>query len=54
LRTLYLIEELDGIEPAALCADSKLRFDLGVRHHSAWVRSAIRTDIPWMARATHL
>ena len=31
-----------------------LGFDLGVRHHEAWVRSAIVTDIPWMARATRL
>jgi hypothetical protein len=34
--------------------DSKLGFDLGVRHHGAWVRSAIVTDIEWMARATRL
>ena len=54
LRTLYLIEDLDEIEAGALWADSKLGFDLGVRHHDAWVRSAIVTDIEWMARATKL
>ena len=54
LRTLYVIEDLDEIEPGALWADSKLGFDLGVRHHEAWVRSAIVTDIAWMARATKL
>src|SRR5688572_6422282 len=54
LRTLYVIEDLDEIEPGALWADSKLGFDLGVRHHKAWVRSAIVTDIGWMARATRL
>ncbi len=54
LRTLYLIEDLDEIEPGALWADSKLGFDLGVRHHEEWVRSAIVTDIEWMARATKL
>ena len=54
LRTLYLIEDLEEIEPGALWADSKLGFDLGVRHHNAWVRSAIVTDIEWMARATRL
>lgn len=52
LRTLYLIEDLDDIEPGALWADSKLGFDVGVRHHKEWVRSAIVTDIDWMARAT--
>jgi SpoIIAA-like len=54
LRTLYVIEDLDEIEPAALWADSKLGFNLGVRHHEAWVRSAIVTDIAWMARAAKL
>ena len=50
LRTLYLIEDVDEIEPGALWADTKLGFDLGVRHHEAWVRSAVVTDIGWMAR----
>ena len=54
LRTLYLIEDLDEIEPGALWADAGLGFDLGVRHHDAWIRSAIVTDIHWMARATKL
>ena len=54
LRTLYVIEDLDEIDAGALWADSKLGFDLGVRHHDAWVRSAIVTDIDWMARATRL
>ena len=54
LRTLYLIEDLDDIEAGALWADAKLGYDLGVRHHKDWERSAIVTDIEWMARATHL
>jgi SpoIIAA-like len=54
LRTLYVIETLDKIEPAALWADTRLGFDLGVRHRDAWVRSAIVTDIDWMVRATKL
>jgi hypothetical protein len=54
LRTLYVIEDLDEIEPGALWADTKLGFDLGIRHHEAWVRSAIVTDIEWMARASKL
>jgi SpoIIAA-like len=54
LRTLYVIETLDKMEPAALWADTKLGFDLGIRHRDAWVRSAIVTDIDWMARATKL
>ena len=54
LRTLYAIEQLDAMEPSALWADTKLGFDLTVRHHDAWERSAIVTDIEWMARATRM
>jgi hypothetical protein len=54
LRTLYLIEELDEIEPRALWEDAKLGFDLDVRHHGDWKRSAIVTDQDWIARATRL
>jgi hypothetical protein len=54
LRTLYVIETLDEMEPAALWADTKLGVDLGLRHRDAWVRSAIVTDIQWLARATRL
>lgn len=54
LRTLYVIEKLKEIEPSALWADAKLGFDLGIRHRDAWIRSAIVTDIEWMARATKL
>src|ERR1700750_361977 len=54
LRTLYLIEDIEEMEPGALWADAELGFDLGVRHHSAWERSAIVTDVEWMARAPRL
>jgi hypothetical protein len=54
LRTLYVIDDLEEIEPGALWADSKLGFDLGVRHHDAWERSAIVTDLDWIANATRL
>jgi hypothetical protein len=54
LRTLHLNENLDEIEPGALWADAKLGFDLAAHHHGDWVRSAIVTDLDWMARATRL
>jgi hypothetical protein len=54
LRTLYLIEGLDEIEPRALWEDAKLGVDLEVRHHRDWKRSAIVTDLDWIARATRL
>jgi hypothetical protein len=54
LRTLYVIETLDEMEPGALWADAKLGFDLGLRHRDAWVRSSIVTDIDWITRAAKL
>ena len=54
LRTLYVIESLEEMEPAALWADAKVGFDLGIRHHEAWTRSAIVTDLAWLVRATKL
>ena len=54
LRALYLIEDLDDIEGGALWEDTKLGFDLAIEHHSDWKRSAIVTDIDWMARASKL
>ena len=53
LRTLYLIEEIDEIEPAALWSDARLGGEL-VQHPHRWKRSAIVTDIGWMAHATRL
>jgi aminopeptidase-like protein len=43
---LAVIERLTDMPPGT--------FDLGVRHHEAWIGSAIVTDIAWMARATKL
>jgi SpoIIAA-like len=54
LRTLYVIESLKEMEPAALWADAKVGFNLGIRHHEAWRRSAIVTDLAWLVRATKL
>jgi hypothetical protein len=54
LRTLYLIERLDKIEPGALWEDLKAAYDLGIGHHSAWKRTALVTDQDWLARASQL
>jgi SpoIIAA-like len=53
LRTLYVIEDLEEVEPSALWADTKLGAEL-IRHPHEWKRSAIVTDIGWMAHATRL
>jgi hypothetical protein len=54
LRTMYVIEDLHGIEPRALWEDGKLGFDLTVHHRDAWIRSAIVTDVHWLAQAVRM
>ena len=54
LRTLYVVEKLEEMEPSALWADAKLGYDLGVTHRDAWERSAIVSDIDWIVRSTRL
>jgi hypothetical protein len=54
IRSLYLIEDLDEIEPTALWEDAKLGLDAGIRRHKDWTRSAIVTDIEWMVRASRM
>jgi hypothetical protein len=54
LRMLFVIEDLDAIEGDALWEDSKLEYDMVLRHRKDLVRSAIVTDIAWMARASKL
>jgi hypothetical protein len=53
VRALFVLERVDGMEPAALWADLKLYFEVAVRHRAAWERTAIVTDIGWMARAAN-
>jgi hypothetical protein len=36
---------------SALWEDAKLGFDLGIRHHDKWVRSALVTDLGWIVSA---
>jgi hypothetical protein len=54
LRTLFLIDRLEKMEPSALWEDAKTGFDLGMRHHSAWKRTAMVTDQEWLVRAMQL
>jgi hypothetical protein len=54
VRALFVVERVHGIEPAALWADLKLFFEVGVRGRAAWERTAIVTDIEWMASTTRV
>jgi hypothetical protein len=54
VRALFLVERVNAIEPAALWEDFKLFVDVGVRGRHAWERTAIVTDVNWMARLARL
>jgi len=49
VRALFVIERVSGIEPAAVWADLKLFSEVAGRHRAAWERTAIVTDVGWMA-----
>jgi hypothetical protein len=51
---LFELTGFDGLEPAAWFEDMKTGLGLGVGHHSAWRRSAIVTDVEWVAKAFRL
>ena len=54
LRTLYLIDRLEEMEPGALWEDAKAGWDIAIRHHSALQRTAMVTDQEWLVRAVQL
>ncbi len=51
IRMLFEITNFDGLEPAAWWDDVKTGLGLGLGHHSAWKRSAIVTNVDWLAKA---
>ena len=54
IRMLFELTSFDGLEPGAWFADVELGLGLGIGHHSAWKRSAIVTDVDWVAKAFRL
>jgi hypothetical protein len=47
-RMLYAIGPgFEGIEPGALPQDAKAEFE-ALRHHEAWKRTAVATDVGWI------
>ncbi len=51
---VFVITDFNGLEPGAWYDDVKTGLGLGLGHHSAWKRSAIVTDIDWLANAFRL
>jgi hypothetical protein len=44
----------DQFEPGAVLEDAKQGWNLGIRHHDDWERTAIATDDEWIARASRM
>jgi hypothetical protein len=51
LRVLYAIGPELHMEREALLEDFKVEVDMGVKHHDAWKRIAVVTDLDWLWRA---
>jgi SpoIIAA-like len=51
IRMLFTLTDFDGLEAAAWFDDIKTGLGLGIGHHSAWKRSAIVTNVDWIAKA---
>jgi len=54
IRMLFALTDFEGLEPGAWFDDVKTGLGLGFGHHSAWKRSAIVTDVEWVAKAYRL
>jgi SpoIIAA-like len=54
IRMLFTLTDFHGLEPAAWFDDIHTGLGLGFGHHSAWTRSAIATDVNWVAKAYEL
>ena len=54
IRMLFELTDFDGLAPAAWWDDMKTGLGLGLGHHSAWKKSAIVTDVEWVAKAFRL
>jgi hypothetical protein len=46
--------EFEKMDLRAIVADAREGIDLGIRHHEAWERFALATDVEWIARSTML
>lgn len=52
IRLLFVLDDFQGAEPGAWLEDMKTGFDAWFKHHSAWQRMALVTDVEWVAKAT--
>ena len=53
-RVLCVLSDFEGLEPGAWIEDVKTGLEVLVRHHSAWRRYALVTDVEWIAKANRM
>lgn len=54
IRLLYVLDPEFKMDAGAIVQDAKTGLDLGIGHHSAWKRTAVVTDIDWIAKAIRM
>jgi SpoIIAA-like len=55
VRLLFQLgPDFQKFDPGALLADAQTGLTLGLRHLSAWKRTALVTDVDWVRRAVEL
>jgi SpoIIAA-like len=54
IRMLFVLTDFDGVEPAAGIEDLKTGLGIGIGHRSAWKRTALVTNVDWVAKAFKL
>jgi hypothetical protein len=54
IRLVFLLTDFDGLEPGAWIEDAKTGLGAWVRHHSAWKRFALVTDVEWVGKAMRM
>jgi hypothetical protein len=53
-RVVFVIDDFEGLEPAAFLEDLKTGARVEFADRKAWKRLAVVTDVDWIAKAMHL
>ena len=55
VRLLFAVGPgFEKLESGALAEDAKVGLALGIGHHEAWKRTAVPTDVDWIAKALRM
>jgi hypothetical protein len=54
MRTLFVVDELERMDPGALWADAKNGFDMTIAHRANWKRTAFVSDQTWLVESARL